>query len=291
MDWARDGATWPNAESSRFIDQRPHRWHVQEAGAGETILLLHGAGGATQSWRGLFPILSRSCHVVAPDLPGQGFSRLGTRLRCRPAAMADDIAALCGAEGWSPRIIVGHSAGAVLALELASRLRPAGIVGLNAALGNFEGVAGWLFPLMAKFMAVNPLIPPLLSRMAGGEARVRELLASTGSTIDAQGVSLYRRLMTDTGHIDGTLAMMAAWSVDGTLNRLPAIERPVLLLAGAQDGTVPPRTSREAALRLPNGTFAEVPGLGHLLHEEAPELAAQHILSFARQLDREAMQA
>lgn len=284
MDWARDGGTWPNAAHSRFVDGKPHLWHVQEAGTGQTVLLLHGAGGATQSWRNLFPILAQRFHVVAPDLPGQGFTRLGARLRLGLDPLAEDVARLCRQEDWAPDLIVGHSAGAVLALELSRHLCPRGIVGINAALGKFEGVAGWLFPLMAKFMAINPVVPPLLARMAGGESRVRELLASTGSVIDDAGVALYRRLMADAGHIDGTLAMMSQWNIDGFLRRLSRIELPVSLIVGTADRTVPPAVSERAAARLPRGEVVRMDGLGHLVHEEAAQEVADAIGEFAGRL-------
>ena len=288
MDWGRDGGTWPNREASRFASVKPHLWHVQEAGRGETILLLHGAGGATQSWRGLLPILAEGAHVVAPDLPGQGFTRLGARLRLGLRPMAEDIAQLCASEGWEPDLIVGHSAGAVLALELARHLSPRGVVGINAALGTFEGVAGWLFPLMAKFMAINPLMPPLLARFAGNERRVAELLEATGSDIGPEGVELYRRLMTDSGHLDGTLAMMSQWHIERFLERLPEVMVPVRLIVGAADGTVDPEVSRRAAKRIPGAELVEIDGRGHLVHEEVPGEVAPLILGFANGQKREA---
>ncbi len=106
MDWARDGQDWPNAAASRHVDCRPHRWHVQVAGQGPTVLLLHGAGGASQSWRGVFPILSRDHRVVAPDLPGQGFTRMGSRWRSGLDATAEDLLAMLRQEGWLPEVIV-----------------------------------------------------------------------------------------------------------------------------------------------------------------------------------------
>ncbi len=280
MDWARDGQNWPNAAHSRFVDAAPHRWHVQVAGDGPVMLLLHGAGGATQSWRHLLPLLAERYRVVAPDLPGQGFTRMGTRMRCGIGPMAEDVTALCKAEGWVPEIIVGHSAGAALALEIVHRdlMQPRAVVGLNAALSKFDGMAGWLFPLMAKFMAINPLIPPLLARMAGGEARVAELLTSTGSEVDAEGVALYRSLMTDRAHIDGTLAMMSQWEIGRLLDRLPEIDLPVILIAGATDGTVSPEVSRKAHAQLRGSVLAVLEGLGHLAHEEAADVVARHIL-------------
>lgn len=285
MDWATDGPAWPNRDRSRFVDVRPHRWHVQEDGAGPTILLLHGAGGATQSWRDLFPLLAETCHVVAPDLPGQGFTRMGTRQRCSLSLMAEDLAALCADQGWSPDLIVGHSAGAALALELATSLRPRGVFGINAALGTFEGVAEWLFPMMAKLLAMNPVVPSVLARVAGTDRRVRDLIASTGSRIDDRGIALYRRLVSDRRHIEGTLAMMAQWDVEMLAERLPYLDVPVMFLTGSDDGTVPARVSRDAAARMRHATYREIAGAGHLLHEEAPALVAGAILEFLASLN------
>lgn len=278
MDWVRDKDIWPNTEYSRLLDIRPHRWHVQEAGQGPTLLLLHGAGGATQSWRNLLPILAGSFHVVAPDLPGQGFTRIGSRQRLGLRPLAEDIMRLCDEARWSPHAIIGHSAGAALALELARHMPINTVIGLNAALSKFEGVAGWLFPLMAKVMALNPLIPPFLARMSGGEARVRELLASTGSQLDAQGVALYQKLMSDKGHIDGTLSMMAQWNIDPLLQKLPEIDTDICLMIGLKDGTVQPESSRRAAVMLPNASVMEFAELGHLMHEDHAQTIADAIL-------------
>lgn len=284
MDWARDGQGWPLAEHSRFADGPVHHWHIQEAGTGPTLLLLHGAAGATQSWRGLFPRLAAHAHVVAIDLPGQGFTRLGARRRSGLVPTAEDIAALCGAQGWAPDLIIGHSAGGALALELTHHLTPFGIVTVNAALGRFEGVAGWLFPMMAKLLALNPFAPGMIARMSGADARIRELLTTTGSQITGETVALYGRLARDKGHVDGTLAMMAQWNIDGLLARLGAIDAPVLLLVGDQDGTVPPRISHRAAARMPNARVLAYAGRGHLLHEEAPDLVAEEVLAFLESL-------
>jgi magnesium chelatase accessory protein len=287
MDWARQGPHWPNNESSKFHAVRPHRWHVQEAGEGPTVLLLHGAGGANQSWRGVLPLLARTHHVIAPDLPGQGFTRPGARQRLGLGHMAEDLWHLCDARGWMPDAIVGHSAGGAVALQMAltrgARPGPRLVIGLNAALGPFDGIAGWLFPAMAKLLSVTPFIPNLFARMSGNEARVGELLRSTGSNIDAEGARLYRMLAGDAGHVDGTLAMMAQWRIEPLLAALPKLDLPVHLIVGDADATVPPRVSQTAAQRLPQGDVITLPGLGHLAHEEAPELVASQIATLLRQ--------
>lgn len=270
MRWPQDAAGWPLTEHSRFVLHRPHRWHVQEAGAGDTLLLLHGAGAATQSWRALFPILMQTHRVVAIDLPGQGFTQLGARGRCGVDAMAADILSLMRAQGWQPAALIGHSAGAAIALRLAELgALPEGrpVIGINAALGSFKGIAGWLFPLMANALAVTPFAADLFAAGAT-EAKVRSLLERTGSRIDETGVACYLRLARDRAHVDATLAMMAQWRLEGVLSRLPSIAAPVTLIAGAGDLTVPPATSTTAAQALPHARVIDVPRLGHLMHEE-----------------------
>ncbi|REC57822.1 alpha/beta fold hydrolase [Rhodosalinus sediminis] len=281
MDWARDLPGWPHAAHSRRVAHPPHRWHVQEMGEGETLLLIHGAGGSTHSWRGLMPLLARRRHVVALDLPGQGFTQAGTKSRCSLPLMSDDIAALTEAQGWRPVAVIGHSAGAAIALELARRLAPQPrVVGLNAALGNFEGVAGWLFPMLAKALALNPLSATMLTLGGASPARTRRLIESTGSTLDDAGLRLYARLVGDRGHVDATLKMMSQWRIDPLLDMLPTIDAPTLFVTGDSDTAVPPATSDRAAARMPQAEVRHLPGLGHLAHEEDPQAAAAEIEAF-----------
>jgi magnesium chelatase accessory protein len=274
---------WPNRHLSRLVTVAPHRWHLQSDGAGPLLLLLHGAGASSHSWRHLIaPLVAAGYAVLVPDLPGQGFTRLGDRMRAGLDPMAADLARLLAHLDARPAAIIGHSAGAAIALRLAEILPdpPAAVVGINAALGPFEGVAGWLFPVVARLLALNPLIPRLFARLSGTEARVRSLLASTGSPLDPAGIALYRRLVADPAHVDATLAMMAQWSLDPLLARLPAFAVPTLLLTAAGDRAVPPATSARAVARMPAATWTDIPRFGHLVHEEDPAAVLAHVLPF-----------
>lgn len=275
MDWDRDLQTWPNAALSRRVAHRPHRWHIQETGAGPTVLLIHGAGGATHSWRDILPELATDMHVIALDLPGQGFTQLGARQRCGLDHMSSDIASLCTSQGWHPDAIIGHSAGAAIALRLSETLlSPRGqrpiVIGLNAALGHFKGVAGWLFPALAKVLALNPLTASLFVRSVAAPGRIQALIRSTGSDLDEKGMALYERLIRDRGHVEATLLMMSQWKLDRLLEDLPKIAARTILIAGTGDKAVPVETSEQAARRLPNAQHIALPGLGHLAHEESP---------------------
>ncbi len=285
MDWDRDLPTWPLNALSRRIAQRPHLWHVQETGSGETVLLLHGAGASTHSWRDVIPLLAGRYRVIALDLPGQGFTRLGSRARCNLAHMTEDIAALCDAQGWRPAVVIGHSAGGAIALNLARRLQPApAVICLNAALGRFDGAAGWLFPILAKLMAATPLAAMAFTAAGASPARTRRLIASTGSRLSDAGIDYYTRLTADREHVDGTLQMMARWNVDPVLDWLPRIETPCLMLAAEGDRAVDPALSRRAAQRLPQSSHVSLPGLGHLAHEEDPGAVMRPVLDWLSDL-------
>lgn len=276
MDWRRDLPSWPLHEHSHRILKTQIEWHVQEIGAGPVALLLHGAGASSHSWRDLMPRLGQSYRAIALDLPGQGFSRTRARRRLGLPGMCEDIAALCDAEGWRPNLIIGHSAGAAIALNLARQIKtPEGtapdIACVNAALGRFEGVAGWLFPALAKLLALNPFTATLFTLGGDKNARARRLIESTGSHLTPSGLSLYARLISDRAHVDATLRMMALWDVDPLLATLPEITNRCLFLVGDRDLAVPPQTSVRAAARMPCARVHHFPSLGHLAHEEAPD--------------------
>lgn len=272
-------------DHSRHVPCMPHLWHVQDVGHGPLLLLIHGAGGATHSFRDLMPLLAAEHRVIALDLPGQGFSRTRGPMRCGLDAMATDIAALMDAQRWNPRAVIGHSAGAAIALRLAEIRPPEAVIGINAALGGFDGVAGWLFPALARLLAMTPLVPRIFSRLAGTPQQVRHLLRSTGSQIDPAGEAQYLHLLRQPGHVAATLSMMAQWDLDGLMARLPQQDRPCLLITGGADRAVPPAVSQRAADRIPRARRADLPGHGHLVHEEAPTQVAALILGFLASLD------
>lgn len=268
MRWDRDGADWPHREASTFVRTPGHLWHVQRFGEGPGLLLLHGTGASTHSWRDVAPALATDRSVLALDLPGHGFSTVSDPARCALPAMAQDIARLLDDTGFAPSAIIGHSAGAAIALRMAMD-RPVPVIGLNAALKPFRGALGGVAMAAAKALSLAPFLPAAFSHMAGAPGLARALLGSTGSRLDPRGEALYRRLLSDSGHAAGALAMMSRWDLGPLFDRLATIRSPVALLAGGRDGMVPPAVSREAAARM-GATFELLPDLGHLMHEEAP---------------------
>lgn len=282
--WAVEGRDWPNREHSRFVEVGRVRWHVQVMGHGPVMLLLHGTGAATHSWRDVAPLLAEHFTVVAPDLPGHGFTTGRPVGGLSMPAMARAAGELLRSMNVEPDIIVGHSAGAAIALRMAldGLASPRRIVGIGSALLPFPGLAAKLFPAMARMLFVNPFAPHLMAGMArrSGETG-RFLLRSTGSRIDAAGVGFYERLMTNSKHVEGAITMMANWDLEALKRDLPRVQVPLLLVHGEGDGAIPLSAAREATALIPWATLVPLAGLGHLAHEERPDEVADLIRTFA----------
>jgi magnesium chelatase accessory protein len=275
LDWAVDGADWPNREASRFVEAGGLRWHVQVMGEGPALLLLHGTGASTHSWRDVMPRLAPHFTVIAPDLPGHAFSNPAPKQSLSLPGMAAAVAALLRVLRVEPARAAGHSAGAAVLVRMAvERLfAPRDIVSLNGAFFPVGGVAGQFFSPLAKAVAGASLLQKMFAKMADRKA-VERLLADTGSTIDARGIGLYQRLFSNEAHVAGALGMMAAWDLHWVPQDLRNLRQPLWLVRASKDRTVPPANAERAARIAPNASLIDMPGLGHLAHEEDPASAA-----------------
>ena len=278
LDWATDGADWPNRAASRFVSAAGLNWHVQVMGQGPVLLLLHGTGASTHSWRDVMPKLSPHYTVVAPDLPGHAFSNPAPKQSLSLPGMAAAVAMLLKELQLQPVRAVGHSAGAAILVRMAvERLAaPADLVSFNGAFFPVSGVAGQFFSPLAKAAAGASLIQKMFARMADRKA-VERLLRDTGSVIDAEGVTLYQKLFSNEGHIAGTLGMMAAWDLHWVPQDLRNLPLPLHLVRALKDRTISPADADKVARLAPNTTIRDLPGLGHLAHEEDPATAASLI--------------
>lgn len=284
--WDVEGRDWPNRAHSRFVDAGRLRWHVQVMGVGPVLLLLHGTGAATHSWRALAPLLAERFTIVAPDLPGHGFTTGRPIGGLAMPAIARAVGDLLQTLDVAPSAIVGHSAGAAIAIRMAldGLVAPAAIVGLDAALLPFPGLAAKLFPSLARLLFVNPLAPHFFARLVRTPGETGRFLArSTGSQIDAQGVACYERLFSTPGHCSGAITMMADWDLETLKRDLARLATPLLLVHGERDSAIPIATAREAAAMVGDGRLLALPGLGHLAHEERPAEVAAIIQKFAEE--------
>ena len=248
------------------------------------LLLLHGTGAATHSWRGLVPLLAPHFHVVALDLPGHGFTRKPARALFTLPGMADGVGALMERLAVEPALVAAHSAGAAVMIRMAldGRIAPKGLVSINGALRPYGGQANrWLQPL-AKGLFLNPLMPRLFAWRAGNDAAVRRLVGNTGSTIDPEGLAHYRLLVSNAAHVAAALGMMANWDLGPLARDMGRLDVPLLLIAGANDRAIKSEDAFAIRAAVPHAQVEILRGLGHLAHEERPQAVADLLLAFAR---------
>lgn len=285
LDFDTDGANWPYREASRFVEAAGIRWHVQIFGEGPVLVLLHGTGAATHSWRGLIPLLQPHFRILALDLPGHGFTQRPPQRLFTLPGMAAGVCELLKRLDMSPAMVTGHSAGAAVMLRMAldCRIEPKGLVSLNGALRPYGGdAARWLSPL-AKALFLNPFMPRLFAWQAGGKSSVARLIRNTGSTIDEEGVAHYQTLVSNPDHVAGALGMMANWDLAPLARDMGMLDVPLLLIAGRNDKAIKSEDAFAVRDTAQKARVEILPGLGHLAHEEAPQVVADLMLAFARE--------
>jgi len=284
-DWEREGVDWPNRAHSRFIEAAGLRWHVQDAGQGPVCLLVHGTGASTHSFRDLLPRLVPYFRVIAPDLPGHGFTsrpRDDDQLSLR--GMADGLTQLLAVLGVSPSLAVGHSAGAAILCRacLDGAMHPSEIISLNGALLPLSGFKHPAITPFIRSIVSSDWVSRFFARRLESPREVARMLAATGSTLDATGMELYGRLSRSPSHAGAALTMMAVWDVRPLERELSTLTVPLTLVVGARDRMILPGEAARVQRLLPSASVVQLPDLGHLAHEERPDFIADLIVGHAR---------
>ena len=274
LQWDRDGHYWPNRSASKFIKASGMIFHVQIMGDGPSVLLIHGTGSSTHTWRDVMPLLAENHTVIALDLPGHGFTKYASNEQLSLAGMAKSIADLLSVLGISPHRVVGHSAGAAILVEMvhAGYIKPSSIISFNGAFFPIAGFIGHFFSPLAKAIASFGFLQKIIVGMVDRSA-IERLLNDTGSRIDDRGIRFYQRLFGDEGHVGGTLRMMAAWELGGMPAMLRRLDTMLYLVKATKDRTVSPDTADDVSRLAPHAALVTMKGLGHLSHEEDPTAA------------------
>ena len=273
-------ADWPNVDCSFFVSAAGLRWHVQRAGTGPTIILIHGTAGATHTWRDVLPLLTPHADVIAFDLPGHGFTTGASTEQLSLAGMTTAVSELLRTLDVRPSIGVGHSAGAAVLLQLASshEVTPRSVIGCNSALVSINALGQWLQPITKSLFEVEPVRAAVAALLRNGTLP-RTLLRSTGTRLDAQQEARYVTLLTAEARVGAVLRMMSRWNLPALQATFPRVGVPVTLVHSRNEPWVPYDELLDATRALPMRTVVDVTPAGHLIPDEKPALLADIILS------------
>lgn len=260
----------------------------------DLALLLHGWPQDGSSWSAVAPRLAAAGYrVVCPDL--KGFGRSDTpRSGYDPATLADEIAQLIRNLHARKAVLVGHDWGGAVALATAFR-HPGRVSALLVASSPFRQLdltVSWHVPLFNV-----PLAPQLAFKVAGRQltrAAIR-YSAVVQTPFDAAAMDRYA---------DAVTADPAAWlAYYRTLSRRALVDWgvrkirrrvrflapppephrlrvPAMVVWGEEDRVTPYHLAGRVAHDL-DARLVPIPGVGHLVHEEAPVTFADAVLDLA----------
>jgi len=240
-----------------------HLYEGSSLGKKPAVVLLHGAGGTHLYWSAEVRRLPGEL-VYAPDLPGHGKS--GRRSQQSIPGYADSIQEWLASLGIHSAVFVGHSMGSAIALTLAldypQRVSGIVLVGAGAKLKVSEQLMETVESPSTYLSAVHLVIDWSFS--AEASQKLKELaemrMAETRPSV----------LFSD---------FKACNEFDVT-DRLEEIQKPTLVLCGAEDKMTPLRYSQYLAERIANANLVVVPNAGHMVQLEQPRQVLDAIRDF-----------
>lgn len=268
------------AESLIEVDGRLA--HVARSGSGEPVVLLHGFGASSYSWRHISAALSGEFELIAIDLNGFGYTE-----RARGAAaytVAGQLALVIGvmdALGIERAHLAGHSYGGALAQHLVWRYpqRFRSLVLVDSA-----GVA-YPWTRRHRSAAITPLTYLFIrTRAIKREAVLVGLQRSFAddSLITPELVDAYFERVRIAGVSRAFRGLTVPTAEPRELPDLEHLDLPVLLVWGARDELIPPQAAERVVATLPHAELEILDGVGHIPPEESPAELAELMRRFLR---------
>lgn len=237
----------------------------------ETIVFVHGAGMDHTAWSlpaRHFAHMGRA--VLAPDLPGHGRSA-GAPLP-DIGAMADWLIAMLDALEQPRASLVGHSMGALIALEATGR-RPERV----ARLALFG--AAPRMPVHPSLLAAAREAPARAHAMIAGwgHGRRGRIGGHPGPGLWARGGTVNLLARAGAGVLAGDLAACQAYDGTGAAAR---VRCPTLIVVGAEDRMTPAREGRALAAAIAGARLIEIPRAGHMMLAEDSDATLDALRGF-----------
>jgi pimeloyl-ACP methyl ester carboxylesterase len=265
--------------------EAPVRLYYEEEGKGPPVLLIHGFGASTYTWRHIVPELARDHRVIAVDLKGFGQSDKPFDGRYSVRDQAELVAQLIVDRDLRNLTIVGHSFGGGVALRLALETDPR-LQGRISKLVLLDTIAyAQHIPVFFRLLDV-PLVSQIGVRMVPPLVQTRVALQIAyfdDSKIDPSEVEAYAApLRTAAGK--NAMIRSARQIVPDDLaeisERYKFIEQPTLILWCDHDRIVPLDVGLKLRRTMPNSTLRLVDDCGHMPQEEQPEATLRLIEGF-----------
>lgn len=261
--------------------------------SGSPLLLLHGGGAdsAELSWGGIGPQLAAAGHrVLAPDHPGFGHSPR-PEWRLTQERLVQYVGELVDALRLSDYALAGLSLGGGLTvghlLDRPGQARAAALLGCYGLMPRLaDGPLGALTHFSTFLLLRSGLLSAMTRSYARNATAMEKGLADLVRSPEARTPELVEAVLSEAATGTG-LATFGEWQRDQVrwnrlrtvyTDRLPSVHTPTLLVHGDRDSGVPLDRIRTAARLLPDARLVVVPGAGHWVQRDRPDVVTAALL-------------
>jgi 3-oxoadipate enol-lactonase len=241
------------------------RFGYEAAGAIDLppLVFLHGIGGAARAWRGQLDAFGDRYRAIAWDMPGYGGSAPLPSVNI--PALADALKDFLRQVGAAKPILVGHSIGGMIVQQLLVRdpiiAEYVVLAQTSPAFGRPDG--DW----QKEFLEAR--LGPLDRGETMASLAPRVVADLIGVDADPAGIELACQCMALVPEASYRAAMRSMLGFD-LRKSLGQICVPALVIAGTKDKNAPAPMVKKMASFIPNATYVELEGVGHLAPLEQP---------------------
>lgn len=265
--------------AEREIDVDGVSLHLHESGSGDPpIVLVHGFGGTSFSWRHLAPSLSRRHRTVAFDLPGHGYSDRPEGFDYSPVRLGKLLLALMERERIEGAVVIGNSYGGAIAVSAvlhameadgSGQKRISKMVLVDAA--GYPQPIPWHVKLL-RVPVLKHVMPALIPPRIMMRFVVSAMYGKNGKPEKAQ-IREYANAFA----VPGTkrtyrefASIMRPEDFEEYVKLYRSIEVPTLVVTGDRDKVVPPSVAERFHEDIKGSRLVVVKGAGHIPQEECP---------------------
>jgi pimeloyl-ACP methyl ester carboxylesterase len=255
----------------KFFTYDGTQLHYTDCGEGQAVLLLHGWGCNTETFKAIHPFLEAHFRVLTVDFAGFGQSDepkdvWGVEEYTR------SIEALAKSEGVEEPILIGHSFGGRVSIVFASRNRVRKVILVDAA-GVKPRRSLAYYRKVYTFKLMKHLAHLLLGRERAAEW-IESRRAKAGSSDYSQATPMMRAILSKVVNED-------------LCHLMPKISAPTLLFWGENDTATPLADAKKMESLIPDAGLVTVAGAGHFSFLENPQLFERVLASFlAKEMNR-----
>lgn len=260
----------PDGAFVEVNDQQLYFVHL--AGDGETVLLLHGQGGSTLTWRETMPALQTAGYdVYALDLPGMGLSQKGLELDYSHPAIVETIIAFMESQGIEKADLVAHAFSGNIATQLVlshpDRVNKLILIAPTLFYTPTAEVPRFLFDMGFLKRWSRVMLQLVLPEAVGEQLRSA---TKKDEVVTDQLIADYSRILHTQDWDLSVLGMLRDSSHNALTGPIQNIQVPVLLMWGMGDGWATPNAADGMLRDFPDARLVKFEGVGHLPMHEVP---------------------